>query len=104
MLNFGLAHPVITLAMAMVIFVGTLGASTLLKTDFLGSVSDDSSLTIKQELPAGTRLDTMSAAAEKVEAVLAADPDVKDYLTTIGGSIYAVAGTGGPTPPRSRST
>jgi HAE1 family hydrophobic/amphiphilic exporter-1 len=36
----------------------------------------------------------MSAAAEKVEAVLAADPDVKDYLTTIGGSIYAVAGTG----------
>ena len=94
MLNFGLAHPVITLAMALVIFVGTLGASTLLKTDFLGSVSDDSSLTIKQELPAGTRLDTMSAAAEKVEAVLAADPDVKDYLTTIGGSIYAVAGTG----------
>jgi multidrug efflux pump subunit AcrB len=93
-LNFGLAHPVITLAMAFVIFVGTLGASTLLKTDFLGSVSDDSSLTIKQELPAGTRLDTMSAAAEKVEAVLAADPDVKDYLTTIGGSIYAVAGTG----------
>ena len=93
-LNFGLAHPVITLAMALVIFVGTLGASTLLKTDFLGSVSDDSSLTIKQELPAGTRLDTMSAAAEKVEAVLAADPDVKDYLTTIGGSIYAVAGTG----------
>jgi multidrug efflux pump subunit AcrB len=93
-LNFGLAHPVITLAMALVIFVGTLGASTLLKTDFLGSVSDDSSLTIKQELPAGTRLDTMSAAAEKVEAVLKADPDVKDYLTTIGGSIYAVAGTG----------
>ncbi len=93
-LNFGLAHPVITLAMALVIFVGTLGASTLLKTDFLGSVSDDSSLTIKQELPAGTGLDTMSAAAEKVEAILAADPDVKDYLTTIGGSIYAVAGTG----------
>ncbi|WP_344811490.1 efflux RND transporter permease subunit [Microlunatus aurantiacus] len=93
-LNFGLAHPVITLALAMVIFVGTLGGATLLKTDFLGSVSDDSSLTIKQELPAGTRLDTMSAAAEKVETVLAADPDVKDYLTTIGGSIYAVAGTG----------
>jgi multidrug efflux pump subunit AcrB len=93
-LNFGLAHPVITLAMALVIFVGTLGGASLLKTDFLGSVSDDSSLTIKQELPAGTRLDTMSAAAEKVEAVLAADPDVKDYLTTIGGSIYAASGTG----------
>ena len=45
----------------------------------------------------------MSAAAEQVEAVLAADPDVKDYLTTIGGSIYAVAGTGA-NPPRSPST
>ncbi len=96
-LGWGLRHPVITLAVAMLVFVGTLGASTLLKTDFLGSVSDDTVLTIQQELPAGTRLDTMSEAAKQVEAVLAADPAVKSYLTTIGGSIYAVAGTGGNT-------
>jgi multidrug efflux pump subunit AcrB len=93
-LRWGLRHPVITLALALVVFVGTLGAATLLKTDFLGSVSDQSSLTITQELPAGTRLETMSNAAKKVEAVLADDPAVKDYLTTVNGSIYG-PGAGG---------
>ncbi|GAA3622211.1 hypothetical protein GCM10022236_25710 [Microlunatus ginsengisoli] len=93
-LGWGLRHPVITLAIALVVFVGTLGASTLLKTDFLGSVSDQSTLTVQQELPAGTKLDTMSEAAKKVETVLADDPQVKHYLTTIGGSIYAAVGTG----------
>ena len=93
-LGWGLRHPVITLALALVVFVGTLGAATLLKTDFLGSVSDQTTLTVQQELPAGTRIDTMSDAAKKVEAVLADDPQVKNYLTTIGGSIYAAVGTG----------
>ncbi|HET9647629.1 MAG TPA: efflux RND transporter permease subunit [Microlunatus sp.] len=93
-LGWGLRHPWLTLAVALVVFVGTLGASTLLKTDFLGSVSDDSTLTIQQKLPAGTRLDAMSDAAQQVENVLAADPAVKGYLTTIGGSIYAPVGTG----------
>ena len=96
-LRWGLKHPIITLAIALVVFVGTLGASTLLKTDFLGSVADQSTLTVQQELPAGTRLDAMSVAAKKVEGVLAADPQVKHYLTTIGGSIYAAVGTGGNT-------
>ncbi len=96
-LRWGLRHPVITLALALIVFIGTLGASTLLKTDFLGSFADDSTLTIQQELPAGTRLETMSAAAKQVEDVLAGDPEVKDYLTTIGGSIYGFAGSGAST-------
>ncbi|MDN5803541.1 MAG: efflux RND transporter permease subunit, partial [Microlunatus sp.] len=93
-LHWGLRHPVMTLAVAALVFVGTMGASTLLKTDFLGSVSDDSVLTIQQELPAGTRIGATSDAAKKIEGVLADDPRVKDYLTTIGGSIYAGVGTG----------
>ncbi|MFT4166588.1 MAG: efflux RND transporter permease subunit [Microlunatus sp.] len=96
-LGWGLRHPVMTLAAAMVVFVGTMGATTLLKTDFIGSVSDQSVLTIQQEMPAGTRLTAMSAAAEKVERVLADDPQVKSYLTTIGGSIYSPVGTGAST-------
>ena len=40
-LRWGLRHPVITLALALIVFIGTLGASTLLKTDFLGSFADD---------------------------------------------------------------
>jgi multidrug efflux pump subunit AcrB len=85
-LGWGLRHPVMTLALAVVIFVGTLGATTLLRTDFLGSVTDQSTLSIEQKLPAGTRLSATSDAAAKTEKYLAADPQVTSYLTTIGGS------------------
>ena len=86
-LRFGLGHPFITLGLALVVFLGTLGSATLLKTDFLGSVTDQTTLAIQQELPPGTRLSTTSAAAEQVENLLRADPQVKNYLTTIGGSL-----------------
>ncbi|MET1004941.1 MAG: efflux RND transporter permease subunit [Propionibacteriaceae bacterium] len=92
-LNLGLRHPIFTLAIALVIFVGTLGSATLLKTDFLGSIADDSTLSIEQKLPAGTRLSATSAAAQKTEKVLADTPEVKGYLTTIGGT--AIPGVGG---------
>jgi multidrug efflux pump subunit AcrB len=86
-LRFGLGHPFITLGLALLVFLGTLGSATLLKTDFLGSVTDQTTLAIQQELPPGTRLSTTSAAAEQVENLLRADPQVKNYLTTIGGSL-----------------
>ena len=86
-LRFGLGHPFITLGLALLVFLGTLGAATFLKTDFLGSVTDQTTLAIQQELPPGTRLSTTSAAAEQVESILQADPQVKNYLTTIGGSL-----------------
>jgi multidrug efflux pump subunit AcrB len=86
-LHFGLRHPLITLGMALVVFVATLGSVTLLKTDFLGSVTDQTTLAIQQKLPPGTRLSTTSAAAEEVENLLRTDPQVKSYLTTIGGSL-----------------
>lgn len=83
-LNWTLRHPVITLIISFVIFIGTLGASTLLKTDFLGSLGDDRALQINQELPSGTRLETTAKSAAKIEKVLADDPDVKSYQSTIG--------------------
>jgi multidrug efflux pump subunit AcrB len=86
-LRFGLRQPFITLGAALVVFVATLGSATLLKTDFLGSVTDQTTLAIQQELPPGTRLSTTSAAAEQVENILQDDPQVKSYLTTIGGSL-----------------
>ncbi len=86
-LRFGLRRPFLTLAMALVVFVATLGAATLLKTDFLGSVTDQTTLAIHQKLPPGTRLSTTSTAAEQVENILRADPQVKNYLVTIGGSL-----------------
>jgi multidrug efflux pump subunit AcrB len=86
-LRFGLRHPFITLGLALVVFVATLGSATLLKTDFLGSVTDQTTLAIHQKLPPGTRLSTTSAAAEKVENLLKSDPQVKNYLVMIGGSL-----------------
>jgi multidrug efflux pump subunit AcrB len=86
-LRFGLRQPLITLGIALLVFVATLGAATLLKTDFLGSVTDQTTLAIHQKLPPGTRLSTTSAAAGQVETILKADPQVKSYLVTIGGSL-----------------
>jgi multidrug efflux pump subunit AcrB len=86
-LRFGLMHPVVTLGAALLVFVATLGSATLLKTDFLGSVTDQTTLAIQQKLPPGTRLSATSQAAEQVENILRADPQVKTYLTTIGGSL-----------------
>jgi multidrug efflux pump subunit AcrB len=86
-LHFGLRHPFITLGLALVVFAATLGSATLLKTDFIGSVTDQTTLAIQQELPPGTRLSTTSEAAEQVENLLRADPQVKNYLVTIGGSL-----------------
>lgn len=93
-LRFGLRRPILTLLLALVVFAGTLGSATFLKTDFLGSVTDQSSLTITQELPAGTRLAATSAAATRVEKVLASTPQVSGYLTTIGGAGGVSAFTG----------
>ncbi|HEY6811864.1 MAG TPA: efflux RND transporter permease subunit, partial [Propionibacteriaceae bacterium] len=86
-LHFGLRHPFITLGLALVIFAATLGSATLLKTDFIGSVTDQTTLAIHQKLPPGTRLSTTSSAAKQVEKLLQGDPLVKNYLVTIGGSL-----------------
>jgi HAE1 family hydrophobic/amphiphilic exporter-1 len=83
-LNLVLRRPLISAAAAFAIFVATVASTGLLKTDFLESFADKTTLQIDQELPLGTRLSTTSAAAERVEQILAASPGVEEYLTTIG--------------------
>ncbi len=83
-LGFALRRPLVVLVAAVVIFAGTMASTTLLKTDFLGSVADKSSLLITQEMPAGTRLSATSDAAERIEQVLAQTPDITGTLTTVG--------------------
>ena len=68
----------------MLVFAGTMASATLLKTNFLESFADKTTLQVNQELPVGTRLSATSEAAKKVEAILAANPGVKEYLTTVG--------------------
>ena len=82
--DLALRRPLISALAAVLIFAGTVASTTLLKTDFLESFADKTTLQIDQELPVGTRLSATSEAAEQVEQILAASPGVKEYLTTIG--------------------
>jgi multidrug efflux pump subunit AcrB len=91
-LNWGLAHRWITLGIALLLFVGTMAFTPLLKTDFLGDQGNES-LAISQKLPAGTSLTQTDVETRKVEAVLAADPAVLTYSTTIGGSSSTFLGS-----------
>ncbi|KRC61882.1 hypothetical protein ASE14_13910 [Agromyces sp. Root81] len=83
-LTSALRHPVVSLLVATGIFAGTIVAGGFLKMDYLGSLGEEHSLRLTQELPAGTSLDVTSAAAAEVEDVLAGTEGVESYLTTIG--------------------
>ena len=72
----------------MLVFAGTVALVTLLKTDFIGSMGTES-LAIKQELPPGTGLNETDKAAAQIEALLAADPSVLTYSTSVGSGTSA---------------
>ncbi len=83
-LTFSLKHPVVVLGTALVILGGTIGATSLLKTDFLGSFGDDRALLVTQTLPAGLRLEATAEKAAQVESELASNRDIKNYQATVG--------------------
>ncbi|MGV1008902.1 MAG: efflux RND transporter permease subunit [Dermatophilaceae bacterium] len=84
-LRFSLAHRALTVALALLVFVGTLALAPRLKTDFLGEAGA-TTLRVVQELPAGTSLAQTDAAAARVEKVVAAEPTVESFQTTVGGN------------------
>ncbi len=90
-LRWSLAHRGLTLALALALFAGTMALAPRLKTDFIGEAGQ-TNLSISQDLPAGTSLGETDQAARKVEALLAADPAVQTYTTSIGGA--SLLGTG----------
>ena len=87
-LNWALAHRWLTLLMALLVFAGTVALVPRLKTDFIGSMGTES-LAIKQELPPGTGLNETDKAAAQIEALLAADPSVLTYSTSVGSGTSA---------------
>ncbi|HEY0238446.1 MAG TPA: efflux RND transporter permease subunit [Friedmanniella sp.] len=84
LLTFSLRHPIIVLGVAVAILGGTIGATSLLKTDFLGSFGDDRALLVTQTLPAGLKLETSAQQAAKVETELSTNTDIKTYQATVG--------------------
>ncbi|WP_433824855.1 efflux RND transporter permease subunit [Actinoplanes sp. CA-015351] len=82
------------LAGAVLLLVATVAMAGALKTSFLGD-SGEESVSISQELPPGTDLATTDAAAQKVEKVLGALPEVSSYQVVIGSSGGFLGGGGG---------
>lgn len=78
-----LGHPLITVLIAVVILAGTVGIATRLETNFIGDTGENT-LSISQDLPAGTSLEAADEAAATVEEILAGFPDVESYQVTGG--------------------
>ncbi|MFJ2258484.1 efflux RND transporter permease subunit [Streptomyces sp. NPDC087844] len=93
-LRFATRRRLTSVAIAVVVLIGTFGMTPLLKTNFFDA-GDQEVLTVKQELKPGTSLAATDAQAKKVEGMLADVKGVEDYQVTIGSSGFMAAFGGG---------
>ncbi|MFJ4357179.1 efflux RND transporter permease subunit [Streptomyces massasporeus] len=93
-LRFATRRRLTSVALAIVVLVGTFGMAPLLKTNFFDQ-GEVEVLTVKQELKPGTSLAATDVQAKKVERLLAGTEGVKDYQVTIGSSGFMAAFGGG---------
>jgi HAE1 family hydrophobic/amphiphilic exporter-1 len=82
-LRWSLAHRWITLGLAGLIMAGTVLLAGTIETSFIGG--SGSTLSISQQMPAGTSLSATDAAAKKIEQVLSELDEVKSYQVNVGG-------------------
>ncbi|MGA5303146.1 efflux RND transporter permease subunit [Nucisporomicrobium flavum] len=84
-----------TVAIGVVVLLGTLGLASRLETNFLDESGQDT-IQVTQDLPVGTSLAATNEAAKKVETLLAARDDVETYQVTVGnGEFNPFVGSGG---------
>ncbi|RII17153.1 Swarming motility protein SwrC [Streptomyces sp. YIM 130001] len=93
-LRFATRRRITSLAIAIVVLVGTFGMVPLLKTNFFDQ-GDQEVLSITQELEPGTSLGATDDSVKKIEGVLNDLDEVKDYQVTIGSSGFMAAFGGG---------
>ncbi|MFE9687107.1 efflux RND transporter permease subunit [Streptomyces sp. NPDC006285] len=93
-LRFATRRRLTSVAIAVVVLLGTFGMAPLLKTNFFDQ-GDQEVLTVKQELKPGTSLAATDAQAKKVEQMLDGVKGVEDYQVTIGSSGFMAAFGGG---------
>lgn len=93
-LGFATRRRLTSVAIAVVVLVGTFGMTPLLKTNFFDQGEQDL-LTVKQELAPGTSLAASDEASRKVEQALASVEGVKSYQVTVGSSGFLAAFGGG---------
>ncbi|MFI7008138.1 efflux RND transporter permease subunit [Streptomyces sp. NPDC050145] len=93
-LRFATRRRLTSVALAIVVLVGTFGMAPLLKTNFFDQ-GEQEVLSIKQELKPGTSLAATDASARKVEKALQGIDAIKDYQVTVGSSGFMAAFGGG---------
>ncbi|MEU9730020.1 efflux RND transporter permease subunit [Streptomyces sp. NPDC048002] len=93
-LRFATRRRLTSVALAVVVLIGTFGMAPLLKTNFFDQ-GEQEVLTVKQELKPGTSLAATDEQAKKVERLLADTEGVKDFQVTIGSSGFMAAFGGG---------
>ncbi|MEU9188710.1 efflux RND transporter permease subunit [Streptomyces sp. NPDC048484] len=93
-LRFATRRRLTSVAIAVVVLLGTFGMAPLLKTNFFDQ-GDQEVLTVKQELKPGTSLAATDDQAKKVEKMLAGVKGIEDYQVTIGSSGFMAAFGGG---------
>ena len=92
-----LKHPAVTLLLAVIVFGGTIAATPLMKTNFMGS-DEQNSVGLTQTLAPGTSLDAQLAQVERVEKALDGVSAVEMVQVTIGSGgsgMSAIFGAGG---------
>ncbi|MFB6619889.1 efflux RND transporter permease subunit [Streptomyces sp. NPDC085524] len=93
-LGFATRRRLTSVAIAVVVLLGTFGMTPLLKTNFFDQ-GEQQVLTVKQELAPGTSLAASDEASHKIEKVLASVDGVKSYQVTVGSSGFLAAFGGG---------
>ncbi|MEV5319648.1 efflux RND transporter permease subunit [Streptomyces sp. NPDC052687] len=93
-LRFATRRRLTSVAIAVVVLIGTFGMAPLLKTNFFDQ-GEQEVLTVKQELEPGTSLAATDAQAKKIEKMLDGIEGVKDYQVTVGSSGFMAAFGGG---------
>lgn len=95
-LRWSLRRPWTTVALAMVLLIGTVALSPLIKTNFLGATGQNT-LTVTQELEAGANLARQDEAAREVEDLLTGVDEVDLVQTSVGGDPLTSLFSGGAT-------
>jgi HAE1 family hydrophobic/amphiphilic exporter-1 len=84
-LRWALGHRALTLLVALVLFLGSMGLVPVIGTSFLPDMPMGM-LLVKVELPSGAEISTTSAVAAKVEALLSGNDRIESYHTSVGVS------------------
>ncbi|MBT2410203.1 efflux RND transporter permease subunit [Streptomyces sp. ISL-12] len=93
-LGFATRRRLTSVAIAVVVLIGTFAMAPLLKTNFFDQ-GEQQVLSVKQELKPGTSLAATDAEAKKVEKLIEGTEGVKDFQVTIGSSGFMAAFGGG---------